>query len=110
MYQPQIASWENQKQLVAFAALSHVAKGEQKPALGTIKFETETEVSLEQRLVKFSKIKIVETNFQTLSKEQTQEIVNELEKTYLRKTASSRSIACLPTLIKARSIRRTSLA
>jgi hypothetical protein len=49
MYQPQIASWENQKQLVAFAALSHVAKGEQKPALGTIKFETDTEVSLEQR-------------------------------------------------------------
>src|SRR5678815_4433198 len=80
MYQPQIASWENQKQLVAFAALSHVAKGEQKPALGTIKFETDTEVSLEQRLVKFSKIKIIETNFQTLSKEQTQEIVTELEK------------------------------
>src|SRR4026209_1953765 len=80
MYQPQIASWENQKQLVAFAALSHVAKGEQKPALGTIKFETDTEVSLEQRLVKFSKIRIIETNFQTLSKEQTQEIVSELEK------------------------------
>jgi hypothetical protein len=80
MYQPQIASWENQKQLVAFAALSHVAKGEQKPALGTIKFETDTEVSLEQRLVKFSKIKIIETNFQTLSKEQTQGIVAEIEK------------------------------
>jgi hypothetical protein len=65
---------------VAFTAVSHVAKGEQKPALGTIKFETDTEVSVEQRLVKFSKIKIVETNFQTLSKEQTQEIVSELEK------------------------------
>lgn len=80
IYQPQIASWENQKQLLAYAAVSHVAKGEQKPALGTIKFETNTEVSLEQRLVKFSKIKIIETNFQTLSKEQTQEIVTELEK------------------------------
>ena len=80
LYQPQIASWENQKHLVAFAALSHITKGEQKPALGTIKFETDTEVSVEQRLVKFSKIKIVETNFQTLSKEQTQEIVTELEK------------------------------
>src|SRR6185503_219738 len=80
MYQPQIASWEDQKHLVAFAALSHVVKGEPKPALGTIKFETDTEVSLEQRLVKFSKIKIVETNFQTLSKDQTQEIVSELEK------------------------------
>jgi hypothetical protein len=80
LFQPQIASWENQKQLVAYAAVSHVAKGEQKPALGTIKFATDTEVSLEQRLVKFSKIKIVETNFQTLSKEQTQEMVSELEK------------------------------
>ena len=80
IYQPQIASWADQKQLVALAAVSHVAKGEQKPALGTIKFETDTEVSVEQRLVKFSKIRITETNFQTLPKEQTQEIVNEIEK------------------------------
>lgn len=80
IYQPQIASWDNQKQLLAYAAVSYVGKGQQKPALGAIKLETETEVSLEQRLVKFSKIKIVETNFQTLSKEQTQEIVNEIEK------------------------------
>lgn len=80
LYQPQIATWENQKHLVGFSAVSYVAKGEQKPALGTIKLETETEVSLEQRLVKFSKIKVVETNFQTISKEQTQEIVNEIEK------------------------------
>jgi hypothetical protein len=73
LYEPQIASWDNQKHLVAYAAVSHVGKGEQKPALGTVRFETDTEVSLEQRLVKFSKIKITETNFQTLSKEQTQE-------------------------------------
>src|SRR6185369_17066266 len=69
IYQPQIANWENQKQLVAFAALSYVAKGEQKPALGTIKLEANTEVSLEQRLVKFSTLKITESNFPTLQKE-----------------------------------------
>ena len=80
IYEPQIASWENQKHLVAFAAVSYVAKGEQKPALGTLKLETDTEVSTEQRLVKFNTIKISETNFQTLSKEQTQEIVSEIEK------------------------------
>src|SRR6185503_8220729 len=80
LYEPQIANWDNQKHLVAYAAVSHVVKGEQKPALGTIKFETDTEVSLEQRLVKFSQLKITETNFQTLSKEQTQEVVTELEK------------------------------
>src|SRR4026209_404368 len=74
LYQPQIASLDDQKHAVAFAAVSYVAKGEQKPVLGTIKDETETEVSVSQRLVKFSKIKITETNFQTLSKEQTAEI------------------------------------
>ena len=80
IYEPQIASWNDQKHLVAYAAVSHVAKGEQKPALGTIRFETDTEVSLEQRLVKFSRIKVTETNFQTLSKEQTQEVIAELDK------------------------------
>ena len=80
IYEPQIASWDNQKHLVALAAVSYVAKGEQKPALGTLKLETDTEVSTEQRLVKFNTIKISETNFQTLSKEQTQEIVTEIEK------------------------------
>jgi uncharacterized membrane protein YgcG len=57
-----------------------VAKGEQKPALGTIKFEADTLVSVEQRLVKFSSLKITEANFQTLSKDQSREIVTELEK------------------------------
>ena len=80
IYQPQIASWDDQKHLVAFAAMSHVAKGEHKPALGTIKFEADTEVAVEQRLVKFSKLKITETNFQTLPKEKVQEIVTEVEK------------------------------
>ena len=42
LYQPQIASWEDQKRMVAFAAVSYVAKGEKKPALGTIKFEADT--------------------------------------------------------------------
>src|SRR6476661_3767426 len=65
LYQPQIASWQDQKQLVAYTAVSHVAKGEQKPALGTIRLETETETSVPDRLVKFSKIKITETNFPT---------------------------------------------
>ena len=80
LYQPQIASWENQKHAVALAAVSYVAKGEQKPTLGTIKLETDTEVSLEQRLVKFSKLTITETNFQSLTKEQTREIVDTIEK------------------------------
>ncbi len=80
IYQPQIASWEDQKQLVALAAISYVAKGEAKPAMGTIKLEADTSVALEQRLVKFTNLKITETNFQTLSKDQSREIASEIEK------------------------------
>jgi len=81
LFQPQVASWEDQKHMVALAAVSYVAKGEKKSTLGTIKFEADTLVSLEQRLVKFSTLKITESNFQTLSKEQAREITSEIEKT-----------------------------
>ena len=65
LFQPQIASWQDQKHAVALAAVSYVAKGAEKPVIGTIKIETDTEVSLEQRLVKFSTLKITEANFQS---------------------------------------------
>src|SRR5689334_13470997 len=39
VYQPQIATWEGQKQMTAFAAVSYEAKGATKPALGSIKLE-----------------------------------------------------------------------
>ena len=81
LYQPQVATWEDQKRMVALAAVSYVGKGEQKPVLGTLKIEADTSASLEQRLVKFSTLKITEANFQTLSKEQTREIVAAVEKT-----------------------------
>jgi hypothetical protein len=81
IYQPQVATWDDQKHLVALAAVSYVAKGETKPTLGTIRIEADTSVALEQRLVKFSTLKITEANFQTLSKEQAREIVSEIEKT-----------------------------
>ena len=80
LFQPQIATWDDQKHAVALAAVSYVAKGAEKPVLGTIKIESDTQVALEQRLVRFSTFKITEANFQTLPKEQTQEIVKEIEK------------------------------
>src|SRR5215510_7687278 len=80
IFQPQVASWDGQKHLVAMSAVSYLAKGEQKPAMGTIKLEADTSVALAERLVKFSTIKITETNFQTLSKEQVQEIITEVDK------------------------------
>jgi len=80
MYQPQVASWEGQKHLVALSAVSFIAKDQQKPALGTVKIEADTSVSLERSLVKFTSLRFSETNFPTLSKDQTREIVAELEK------------------------------
>jgi hypothetical protein len=80
LYQPQVASWDNQKHMVALAAVSYVEKAGKKPVMGTIKVESDTAVSLEQRLVKFSTLKITEANFPTLSKDQTREVVSEIEK------------------------------
>src|SRR5579864_4839736 len=37
VFQPQVASWDGQRRMVAFAAVSYTAKGAAKPALGTIK-------------------------------------------------------------------------
>ena len=45
VYEPQIASWANQKALVAYAAASYQAKGaaaSAKPAIGSIKLEAES--------------------------------------------------------------------
>ena len=79
MYQPQIASWPNQKHMVAFSAISYRDKGGAKPAMGTIRFEADTKVSVEDRVVQFEKLKIVEANFQTLSKEQVRDITTAVE-------------------------------
>ena len=48
VYQPQVASWDKQKHLVAFSAVSYRAKAADKPAIGTIKLEADTKVALER--------------------------------------------------------------
>ena len=79
MYQPQISSWPNQKHVVAFSAISYRDKGASKPAFGTIRLEADTKVSVSDRLVQFEKLKIVEANFQALSKEQVNTITSAIE-------------------------------
>ena len=83
VYEPQIASWANQKQLVAFAAASYQAKGAAataKPALGTIKLEADTAC----RSTNGSSISPTcgspKSNFSTLPKEQLHEVVAEITK------------------------------
>ena len=81
VYQPQVADWTAQKHVVAYAAVGVEAPGAQKPALGSIKIEADTKVALDARLVSFSDMAITESNFPSLSKEQTREIVSEVVKT-----------------------------
>jgi hypothetical protein len=79
-YLPQVASWANQKHMVAYGAVSYAAKATDKPALGTVKLEGDTQVSLSERLVSLSPVKITEANFPTLDKETTRELVAILDK------------------------------
>src|SRR5438045_49202 len=39
IFQPQVATWDGQKQMVAYSAVSYSAAGASKPVLGTIKIE-----------------------------------------------------------------------
>jgi hypothetical protein len=78
LYQPQIATWADQKHVVAYSAVSYAAKGAAKPALGTLKVEADTSVAVEQRLVNFANLKIVESNFPTLERDQLRTAVAEI--------------------------------
>jgi hypothetical protein len=80
LYQPQIASWDQQKHMVAFSAVSYRAKGATKASMGTVKVESETKVALSERLVSFTDMKIVEVNFPELPKEQLREVTAEIDK------------------------------
>ena len=51
IYQPQIASWDQQKHMVAFSAVQYAENSTAKPVLGTIKLEADTEVATTERLV-----------------------------------------------------------
>ena len=54
-------------------------RGRQKPALGSIKLETDTKVSTAERLVNYSVLKITESHFPTVPREQIREVVAEIE-------------------------------
>lgn len=80
VYQPQVASWEGQRRMVAYAAVGYEAKGAAKPALGSLKIEANTKVAVSERLVSFSDFRITESSFPTLPKESVREVVAEIDK------------------------------
>ena len=81
IYEPQVASWDRQKHVVAYAAVAYSTSAANKPDLGSIKLESDTAVSLEERLVRFAAIDLTEANFPKLSREQTGEITRFIRET-----------------------------
>ena len=77
-YQPQIESWVNQKQIVAWSAIAYTPKGAKEPALGTIKIEGPTSVSADDRVVSMD-LRVSEYSFKTLMPEQVKSLVSEVQ-------------------------------
>jgi hypothetical protein len=84
LYEPQVASWVDQKRLVMYAAAAYTAKDQRAPALGTLRIEADTKISVAERLVNFSEFSITASNFPTLSREQLTAVVDEVNATVPR--------------------------
>ena len=111
VYQPQVASWADQKHAVLYAAVSYTAKGANNPALGTVKVESDTSVALDERLVSFSEFKITESNFPTLPRDQLADRCRRDRCVGAARRARDRARPRRsPTSTRARSSRRTSRA
>jgi len=78
IYQPQVSSWQSQKLMTAYAAVSYTSQGASTAALGTLQIEADTSVSVTERLVDFSKYRVLEANFPSLPKDQLQKVVAEV--------------------------------
>jgi hypothetical protein len=79
LYEPQIASWADQKRIVMYAAASYAARDQQAPGLGTLRIEADTKISPEDRLVDFSALTITAATFPTLSHEQVTVLVTDVD-------------------------------
>src|SRR5262245_44586086 len=77
-YQPQVESWADQKQILAWSAVSYQPTGAKEPALGTIKIEGPTRVALDDRVVTMD-LKITQYNFKSLSPDQVKTLVADVQ-------------------------------
>jgi hypothetical protein len=78
LYEPQVDSWTDQKHIVMYLAVSHIATGAQKASLGTIRVESDTKVSVPERLVQFSTFTITAVSFPAIDRDETTRIVAEI--------------------------------
>lgn len=78
IYQPQVASWQDERHAVLYAAVSYAPAGTPQPLFGTLKIESDTSVAVDQRLVSFSELQITESNFPKLSRDQIRDLIGEI--------------------------------
>jgi hypothetical protein len=78
LYQPQIASWPDQKHMTFYTAVSYVGKANTTPALGVLKVEADTSVALGERLVNFSEFTLAEANFPGTPKDEVKAITDDI--------------------------------
>ena len=76
VYRPQVEGWHERRTLSAYAAVAYLPTGAEKSVSGVIRFEADTEISLQERLVHLQRLRVTESNFPTLQKEQIHPIVD----------------------------------
>jgi hypothetical protein len=79
LYEPQIASWADQKRMVMYAAASYAGRDQQTPGLGTLRIEADTKISSEDRLVDFSAFTITAATFPSLSSDHVAALVADVD-------------------------------
>src|SRR5262245_2027224 len=78
IYEPQIASWLDQKRMAMYAAVSVTPPGQSTPSLATIRVEADTKIAVPERLVSFSDLTISSINFPTLPRDQLSSLASEI--------------------------------
>src|SRR5215813_13217092 len=78
LYQPQIASWPDQKHMTLYAAVSYLAKDQSTPAIGALRVESDTNVALADRLVGFSDFTITDASFPNTPEDRVKSITDEI--------------------------------
>jgi hypothetical protein len=80
IFQPQVATWDGQKKMVLYAAVSYLPKGAEKNVMGSLKLEANTSVAVDERLVNFTDVKIAESSFPNMPNDQQKELIAEVLK------------------------------
>ena len=82
MYQPQVISWKDHSVLEARAAVALTPVGALKPSLGTFRFQAWTETDMPTRQVLLHSFKVLEGNFPSMSDEDSQRLLTQLDQVF----------------------------